>query len=340
MMAVMTPTTSSAEASNSCWTPNNNTECQCLHHTFEEGIVYIINQFICLFGLLGNGIVLWYLRRHLRKNFFIFYVFSLAVADFGFLLCCLFVVIMFTAEYFRGCNFPWCTQMCPLFRLELYLYSTSMYFLTAISMERCLCAISPFWYSFHRPKWLSSAITGVLWSFPILLAGINIFSYSLTIEQLCQHLSTIIVIANLYIFTPIMILSSLILFIKMRCYFQGRQPGHLYRTILLTVLFFSIFAIPLSAKHLRIGFAHSKFPEISYLLASVNSSINPVIYFLVGSRREKWFKESLNFILQRALNEEKDSRETGKVSNTQHGDEKQTKSEDQRPPLPLSEVGS
>ncbi|XP_053114690.1 mas-related G-protein coupled receptor member H-like [Hemicordylus capensis] len=327
-MTEMTPAIlPSANALNYCWTQysNNNTGCWHHQHKAEEMAIYIINQFICLFGLLGNGIVLWLLRLHLRKNYFIIYIFNLAVADSSFLLCCMFVTIVFTVEYFGSCHFPWCTQMYTLYRMELFFCSTGIYFLTAISTERYLCVLFPFWYHYQRSKWLSGAISGVLWSFAIVLSGINISSCSLSLQPsvLCQYTTRIIVITNLFIFTPIMILSSLFLFIKVRYCLQQCQQG-VYKTVLLTVLFFVTFATPLSVQHLLSEFTDYKSPKVAYLLASVNSSINPAIYFLVGSRREKWFKDSLHFILQRALNEEKNSTETGRVSsleikNNRHG---------------------
>ncbi|XP_042301517.1 mas-related G-protein coupled receptor member H-like [Sceloporus undulatus] len=295
-----------------CWTPNSTAPCRYYEHNLGDGIIYIINQFICLFGLMGNGTVLWCLRRCVMKKPIIIYILSLALADFAYLLCCLFVILVFSVEYFSGhyC-FPWCKVLFTVYKVELFLYSTGMYFLMTISTERCLCTLFPFWYRCRRPGWLSGALAVVLWSLAALLCGVNICA--LWGKTGYQEMDKAITVVNLSFVTPIMILSSLILFTKVRCSSQQQQLGQLSITILLTVFFFIIFATPLSIKHL---FKDSnKVPNMFYLLASVNSSINPAIYFLVGCRREKWFSEPLSFVLQRALNEERNSKK-GVVYNT------------------------
>uniref|UniRef100_A0A8D0BLL2 G-protein coupled receptors family 1 profile domain-containing protein n=1 Tax=Salvator merianae TaxID=96440 RepID=A0A8D0BLL2_SALMN len=289
------------------WTQTNHTRVR--QHSLENGIIYIINQFICLFGLMGNGIVLCFLRFYFKKNPFIIYILSLAVADFAFLLCCLFIIVVFTVECFGSYAFPHNKMMIAAYKAELHLYSCSMYFLTTISTERCFCALYPFWYRCYRPTWLSYAVSAVLWSTVILLCGLDI--YSLWEKNLYQGMERAISIANVSFFTPVMILSSLRLFIEVR-YCSQYQPGHLCRTILLTVLFFVIFAVPLSIHRL---IKYIKLPNFFYLFASINSSINPAIYFLVGVRRDKWLREPLRFIFQRAVDEQ-DAKEEGNVCMT------------------------
>uniref|UniRef100_A0A8D2LSF0 G-protein coupled receptors family 1 profile domain-containing protein n=1 Tax=Varanus komodoensis TaxID=61221 RepID=A0A8D2LSF0_VARKO len=282
-MTEMTPTT--------LWPQNNRTGCK---FDSQSGAVtvYIISQFICLFGLLGNSIVLWFLRLFIRKNPIIPYIFSLALADAAYLLCCLVIA--------------WCLPILILFKVELSSYSTGLYLLTVISVERCLGALCPFWYRFRRPEWVSSAVSIGLWSLAILQSGLSIFF--LWERSVNRKIDKAINAFNLLICTPVMILSSLTLFAKVKCCSHPQnQPGHLHMTILLTVFFFVLCAVPLSVMTLFREYVNG-FPGIFYLLASVNSSINPAIYFLVGCHRERWFREPLLLILQRALKEEKDSK--------------------------------
>ncbi|XP_062823251.1 proto-oncogene Mas [Anolis carolinensis] len=286
---------------NDCWTPNNTVVCTC-QHKLEDGIIYIVNQFVCIFGLMGNGIVLWCLRYNVRKKPIIIYILSLALADFAYLLCCFFVILVFSIEYFSNCYcFPSFKTLLIVYKVELFLYSTGMYFLTAISVERCLSALFPFWYRCRRPEWLSGAVSAVLWSLAALLCGVSIST--IWEKTVYQRMNKAINIVNILFIAPIMVLSSLILFTKLKCCSPQRQLGHLGRTILLTVFFFVIFATPLNLEQwLR---NTDKFPNIFYLLASINSSINPAIY--LGYRREKWFREPFRFILQRAFNKERNT---------------------------------
>ncbi|KFZ67106.1 Proto-oncogene Mas, partial [Podiceps cristatus] len=77
----------------------------------------------------------------------------------------------------------------------------------------------------------------------------------------------------------------------------------LFTVIMLTVLFFLIFAVPLSVLILFdfLGYKFLYSPEIGFVLSCVNSSLNPVIYFLVGSYRDRRIKFTLRLAFQRAF---------------------------------------
>ncbi|CAM9489652.1 unnamed protein product [Bubo scandiacus] len=89
------------------------------------------------------------------------------------------------------------------------------------------------------------------------------------------------------------------LFVSLR-----RHPGKLYVAVLLSVIFLFLFGFPFSVVvfldpiYLNLFNLH-----ISYLLASMNSSINPVIYFLVGSCRQRRFQGSMKVALRRVFKE-------------------------------------
>lgn len=58
-------------------------------------IIDSVTLLLCLFGLLGNGIVLWLLGFHIKRNPFTMYILNLAAADFG----CLFCLAVFLTIY-------------------------------------------------------------------------------------------------------------------------------------------------------------------------------------------------------------------------------------------------
>ncbi|KAM7164037.1 LOW QUALITY PROTEIN: proto-oncogene Mas-like, partial [Macrochelys suwanniensis] len=266
------------------------------------------------FGLVGNRIVLWFLGFHIKRNVFMVYILNLAAADFGFLLCLTGFLITFNAKHlfcFLLAGFNLINSFIGL--LSLLTYSTSLYLLTAISTERCVSVLFPIWHRCRRPKHLSAIVCALLWALSCLLSGIV---YSLCFVDGTENCwSTFLPMygLNFLIFAPIMIVSSLILFIKLRRS-SRRQQEKLYTVILLTVLFFLIFAVPLSVQYFLdlIHYSHSN--ELSYLLASINSSINPVIYFLVGSYRQHRFRGCLQVALRSIFEEKTDSREGGETS--------------------------
>uniref|UniRef100_A0A8C3BXI6 G-protein coupled receptors family 1 profile domain-containing protein n=1 Tax=Cairina moschata TaxID=8855 RepID=A0A8C3BXI6_CAIMO len=229
---------------------------------------------ICLCGLVGNGAVLWLLGCRIRRNPVTVYVLNLAVADFTFLLLMSFLL--------------------PL----LLTHNMGMYLLTAISIERCVSILCPLWYRCHRPQHLSAMVCALLWALSIaVIAAVAVLCLSHQQDQ-C-HLTLISMYAlNFLIFAPPMVISNVILFIKVQCGSQRRQPRRLYIVIFLTVLFFLLFMVPLSIwnfmQHFSSMLGHS---QVVFLLACINSSINPFIYFLVGSCQ----RQSVKMALQRVF---------------------------------------
>ncbi|XP_025071690.1 mas-related G-protein coupled receptor member X4-like [Alligator sinensis] len=69
--------------------------------------------------------------------------------------------------------------------------------------------------------------------------------------------------------------------------------------------------------HLFLETDNDRFSDICFILASVNSSINPVTYFLVRNFRKQQFRGSLKVAFQRAFEETEKPREEGKIHATE-----------------------
>uniref|UniRef100_A0A8C8RP61 G-protein coupled receptors family 1 profile domain-containing protein n=1 Tax=Pelusios castaneus TaxID=367368 RepID=A0A8C8RP61_9SAUR len=251
----------------------------------EPMIIDVVTLVFCLFGLMGNGIVFWFLSFHIKRNPFTIYIFNLAAADFGCLLCMAVMIIIYcVSAFFISLDLFYSIKSFNL--LVLFTYSTSLYFLTAISTERCLSVLFPLWYRCHRPKHLSTILSSLLWGLSFLLTGLGSFICVLHSFKNC-----------IIMLTPLSVRRSS----------QRHQPGKLYIVILLTVFFFLIFAIPLSVVTFLQNFAHdNNIITLTFLLASINSSVNPLIYFLVGSYRKQQFRGSIKLAFQRVFEEKAD----------------------------------
>ncbi|KFO94188.1 Proto-oncogene Mas, partial [Buceros rhinoceros silvestris] len=176
--------------------------------------------------------------------------------------------------------------------------------LTAISIERCLSVLCPIWCRSHRPKYLSGIISGLLWSLSLLLNTLGYILCTLHHPGRSCHLLLITIGALDFVFcTPLMLLFSLSLFLRVKCSSQQFRTGRLFTVIMLTVLFFVIFAVPLSILILFdfLGYKFLYSPEIGFVLSCVNSTLNPIIYFLVGSYRDRKIKFTLKLAFQRAF---------------------------------------
>ncbi|XP_074852164.1 proto-oncogene Mas-like [Carettochelys insculpta] len=276
---------------------------------FSEHIPDSITVLICLLGLVGNGVVLWLLGVIIKRNPFTVYIFNLAVADFTFLLCLLvYLSLSVTESLLCGSEFGHLIMVSHL--LFLLPHNASLYLLTAVSLERCLSIFWPLWCRYHRPKHLSALLCALLWALSSLISGLmSYFCVSHEITH-CRASAIAMYAVGFLLFAPVMVLTNLALFIKIRRSSQQRQPGKLYIVILLTVFFFLLFAVPFSIQ--RFGQYFNYFgisPDISYGLAAVNSSINPVIYFLVGSYRKRHFRGSVKVALQRIFEDQTNPRD-------------------------------
>lgn len=109
--------------------------------------------------------------------------------------------------------------------------------------------------------------------------------------------------------------SNLILLVRMLCGPRRLPSTRLYVTIGLSVLVFLLCGLPIGI--LRTFSAKVQFQNqlsnfkaierIAFLLSSVSSTANPIIYFFVGSCRQKQqqrqWPRSLKLVLQKALEE-------------------------------------
>uniref|UniRef100_A0A8C3UAT6 G-protein coupled receptors family 1 profile domain-containing protein n=1 Tax=Catharus ustulatus TaxID=91951 RepID=A0A8C3UAT6_CATUS len=243
-----------------------------------------VTLLICLCGLVGNGAVLWLLGFHIRRNPITVYILNLAIADFTFLLFMIPSSLLYLLEDLSCSTVVSLKYLRSLLLLSLLSYNMGLYLLTAISIERCGSILFPLWYRCRRPKRLSWVVCALLWALSITVMVV-VTSLCLSHEHEHCRVALISMYAlNFLIFAPPMVISNVILFIKVLCGSKRRQPKRLYIVIFLTVLFFLIFGVPLSLwnflQQLNYFVVSS---QVVFLLACINSSINPFIYFLVGS---------------------------------------------------------
>ncbi|KFW05338.1 Mas-related G-protein coupled receptor member H, partial [Fulmarus glacialis] len=176
--------------------------------------------------------------------------------------------------------------------------------LSAISIERCVSILCPLWYRCRRPQRLSALVCALLWALSIAVIAAVTSLCLLHEHEHCRLALISMYVLNFLIFAPPMVISNVILFIKVLCGSKRRQPKRLYIVIFLTVLFFLIFGVPLSVWNFLQQFDYTVMPsQVVFLFACINSSINPFIYFLVGSWRRRCSLVSLQVAFQRVFEE-------------------------------------
>ncbi|XP_068922686.1 mas-related G-protein coupled receptor member X3-like [Petaurus breviceps papuanus] len=93
------------------------------------------------------------------------------------------------------------------------------------------------------------------------------------------------------------------LLLRVQCSCQSQQPPRLYLLVLLMVLMFLLCGLPMGIRNSTVSKTNSDSVPflLSGLLACVNSSSDPFIYFFLGSQRHKSRREPLRVVLQKAL---------------------------------------
>ncbi|XP_039202544.1 mas-related G-protein coupled receptor member H-like [Crotalus tigris] len=257
----------------------------------------------CCVGFVGNGYIIWLLGFQMKRNCFTTFIINLAVADFGFLTCVVIAFIyLFTNLLGSILNF-----IC--FSFTQIMYIDAHFLMTAISIDQCVAVLFPIWHRCSRPKHLSPAVCVILWTSSFLLAGtVNIMKFTKVIVN--DRLFTLHLFVTAMVCLLLITLSTVVLFIKVCLKSNQKNQGRLLLMILITLLCFLILAFPLSIIVVIFSFSSTEaqkelrfliFPSV--MLSCLNSSINPMIYFLVGRKKGAWSKESMKVLLQNAFKE-------------------------------------
>ncbi|XP_033012033.1 proto-oncogene Mas-like [Lacerta agilis] len=283
------------------------------HESSPYNIAAIILDFLILvisiFGLMGNGTVIWFLGFCMKRNPFTTFILHLAVADLGALICLCSVSIMGLLQSPFTILNPYMFLFHLLFRyFFMFMYNTGQYLLTAISMDRCVSVVFPLWHQCHRPPHFSTLVCATIWIICFLLTVICwILPNFLLIEDSIFYQ----LLMNAILCLPLMTVSTLVLFIKVYFRSQQRKKAKALTAILLALLFFLFFAFPYTC--ILLIFLSNKLVNFSALFlgllcSCLNSSVNPLIYFLVGRKKHSRSRESLKVIFQRVFKEEEDCR--------------------------------
>ncbi|KAM8968651.1 mas-related G-protein coupled receptor member G [Sarcophilus harrisii] len=226
-------------------------------------------------GLVGNGLMLWLLGFRAKRNPFSVYILHLAGADFLFLGCqTVFAILSFS----RGQQ--------PLYLVVAFLWFVAgLGLLVAVSLEQCLVALFPRW-SARRPKHTSACTCALVWALSLLLvpghacgllsggsSWLTCFQYH-AVSSICMFL----------LFSALCV-SSVVLLVRVQCCSQSSSKPPFYCFVLQLVPLFFFCGLPFlvywTVKNTLGSLASffSFFLSIAELLACVNSSTKPLVYF-------------------------------------------------------------
>ncbi|OCT76399.1 hypothetical protein XELAEV_18031599mg [Xenopus laevis] len=289
-----------------------------IHYTIAAAVAMCL----CLIGIVGNIIVCWFLLFRIQRNKYTVYIMNLVAAD---LLLLTFAVLVMMVNIntlvgsnpdFKG-NAEFDTFLEIIYDLSLY---SGMYFLTAISMERCISVLFPLWYRNYRPKKLSVIMCVFLWILGCtesLIKNLTCPSEDFRSQTpVCTGVEIMTFTLSICICLPLMILSSVTLLIAIKRTFRDRYPPRLYIIIIAAVFIFILSVIPINFLWFLLYFR--RLPSIqdtlglyfaSIISAALSSTANPYIYFIVGRVWKQKSNNSIHDALHRAFKAEEDEKE-------------------------------
>ncbi|XP_048193535.1 mas-related G-protein coupled receptor member A-like [Perognathus longimembris pacificus] len=244
-------------------TSNDNHKETC---SMEMTMLRCLEVIIDVVGLVGNATVIWLLCFCIHRNAISVYILNLAVADFLY-ICFQFI---YTLDEFTS-----------------YLFDMR--------------------YRYRRPRHAPSFLCVLVWAlsmlFPVLVIYYCQDYYGDSYCLLSGHFT-----AGYLLFLFVVLSgSSLALAARMFCGSGRMSLTRLYVTVLLTVLVFIFCGLPYGIYFFLIYEisidVHNfvcYFQRLLNLLSSVNSCANPIIYFFVGSLRQR-HRQKLKRVMLRAL---------------------------------------
>ncbi|XP_048215689.1 mas-related G-protein coupled receptor member F [Perognathus longimembris pacificus] len=275
---------------------------------------------LCLCGLLGNGLVLWFFGFSIKRTPFSIYFLHLAGADGAYLLSKAVLSLLHAggvpgppADYVRG--------VARMAGLCAFVAGVSL--LPAVSAERCACVVFPAWYRRRRPRRLSAVVCALLWLLSVLATAVHsyfcVFLGRRAAGPACRHTDIALGALLFLLFCPLMVLPCLALVLHVECRARRRQrSAKLNHVVLAVVAVFLVSSIYLGIDWFLFWAFRipAPFPEyVTDLCICINSGAKPLVYFLAGRDKSQRLWEPLRVVFQRALRDGAEAEPAGATPN-------------------------
>ncbi|NXP49580.1 GP174 protein, partial [Heliornis fulica] len=281
--------------------------------SFQSTLYATTYTLIFIPGLLANSAALWVLCRFVsKKSKAVVFMINLAIADLAHVLS-----LPLRTYYYINHSWPFGGFLCQLcFYLKYFNMYASIGFLTCISIQRCFFLLRPF----HAKGWkrrYDAAISAAVWLFvgaacfplfivrsPALSNSTNTCFSDLGVKQISPRASiALVMVAELFGFViPFGIIAG--------CTWKTRQSlrecptplqsaGEKQKALHMVVMCAVVFFICFTPYHINLPFfmmvieniiqdcaihrSTLHFHPISLCLASLNSCLDPVLYYFMTS---------------------------------------------------------
>ncbi|XP_075047010.1 formyl peptide receptor-related sequence 1-like [Mixophyes fleayi] len=258
---------------------------------------YFFYTIIFVLGIPGNGLVIWIAGFKMKTVSAVWFL-NLAIADF---ICCtsillLFLVIAPLRIPFSGVIIILTITLC-----------TSVCFLTAISIDRCVSVMWPIWSKTYRTPKCIRTISAIIWVVGLILTVSELFLYKSykNMYNLNCRLKIIRFITMFIIPFTTILMCHYIIFLKLRKVKRPNRSQRPYKIITAVVICFFICWFPYYISQFIPTFDVVLVTDLQFrfsgCLASFNSCINPILYVFICQDFKETLMNSLPPRLRRAI---------------------------------------
>ncbi|KAM4015696.1 chemerin-like receptor 1 [Anomaloglossus baeobatrachus] len=291
-------------------------------HYIAQKMLITIYSIVFALGIIGNGLVILIAGFRMKNTINAVWFLHLAIADF---LCCASLPLRIHEWTTYGSHiqdFAYCIVNIFLFNLNM---TTSVLLLTAMSIDRWVSVMWPFWAKVHRTCNVVRISAAIIWGLSLTVTGLVLYLYIYHIYELnewCVSRNVIALSSNLkqtvqlfrllvmcVIPFLIIVTSYVTIFFKLRKYKKSQRSQRSSRIITAVISCFFICWFPYYIWLIIDGYYYVPFPLYFILhlivtsLACLNSCMNPIIYVFMGPGFRQGFFRSIPTRVERALRE-------------------------------------
>ncbi|KAM4016443.1 C3a anaphylatoxin chemotactic receptor-like isoform 1-T2 [Anomaloglossus baeobatrachus] len=263
-------------------------------------------------GIIGNGLIIWIAGFRMKKTIGAVWFLHLAIADF---LCCASLplrIVEWAAYFSQFPNPAYCIVNMFLFNINM---TSSVLLLTAMSIDRWVSVMWPFWARVNRTCNVVRICAAIIWGLSLIVAGVLYYVYVYHVGDVYEwclyndyislyyaelhHTMQLIRFITMFVIPFLIIVTSYVtIFFKLRKrkIFRRSQRSSRIITAVISCFFicwFPYYICPLISRYHTHYLVNHILYTIFTLLATLNSCMNPIIYAFMGQDFKQGFLRSI-----------------------------------------------
>ncbi|XP_072282033.1 fMet-Leu-Phe receptor-like [Pyxicephalus adspersus] len=298
-------------------------------YQFIQILSIVCYSITLIIGVIGNGLVIWVASFKMKTVSSVWFL-NLAIADIICNLALPFRIVqwaMFWETYLDRdlCKFGMTVMFINMF--------SSVYFLTVISVDRCVSIMWPFWSRIYRTRRMASIVAACTWLLCLLSSVPHVVQHYtsggnsdcfpkydawIRSDRDNQTIDKMFIIQNVCMFSfpfVLITISYILIIYKAKSLKRPKGSQGRLKVIIAIVLCFFICWFPYNtwpfvSDNIKYWKVNMIISEICVCLAYFNSCINPLVYVLFSQDFKKGFLKSMPARLENLFSERPDESTT------------------------------